>query len=323
VVTATVWNEKSAPNPRVLFDFNNVLNAYEMSYLQRCGGIENLPYAIVSLLNSQGRNWKVLRERAKESGECIIALTVRVKGQRVKVETCLKHRAMELMGWSNVICAIDDKPHEWYSTPEKKCGKKMKLDPMKKSVFKIPIARLEEKLQKQPELNPQPSPEPQLRFTSREFKYEHEGHVVTATVWNEKSAPNPRVLFDFNNVLNAYEMSYLQRCGGIENLPYAIVSLLNSQGRNWKVLRERAKESGECIIALTVRVKGQRVKVETCLKHRAMELMGWSNVICAIDDKPHEWYSTPEKKCGKKMKLDPMKKSVFKIPIRRRIQSRQ
>jgi len=37
-------------------------------------------------------------------------------------------------------------------------------------------------------------------FTEREFTYRHEGYTITATVWNEASAPDPRVLFDFNNI---------------------------------------------------------------------------------------------------------------------------
>jgi hypothetical protein len=112
-------------------------------------------------------------------------------------------------------------------------------------------------------------------------------------------------------------MSFLQKRAGVENLDYAIVSLLMTQGANFHSLKKRAKETGECILALTSRFKKQRLQAETCLKYRAMELMGWKEVICAIDDKPHEWYSNPKKKVGKKMNLDPKKKPVYKIPIKR------
>jgi hypothetical protein len=152
-------------------------------------------------------------------------------------------------------------------------------------------------------------------FTERVFEYDHEGYRIRAAVWNEHAAPDPRVLFDFNNVLNAYPMELLQKRAGVLNLPYAIVSLLMTQGANYHELKKRAEETGECIVALTARLKRKREHVETCLKYKCMKHMHWKNVICALDDKPHEWYSDPKKKVGKKLPLDPKKKAVYKIPI--------
>lgn len=150
-------------------------------------------------------------------------------------------------------------------------------------------------------------------LTERQFTYEHEGYIITATVWNEAAAPDPRVLYDFNNVLNAYSMELLQRRAEVENLPYAIVSLLMTQGTNFHSLKDRAKERGECIVALTAKLKGDRTRKETCLKYKIMKLMHWKNVICALDDKPHEWFPSPGVKLGKKLPLNPKKKPVFKI----------
>ena len=157
--------------------------------------------------------------------------------------------------------------------------------------------------------------EEKSKFTQRVFTYPHEGYTIKVTVWNEAAAPNPQVLFDYNNVLNAYELAFLQRRAHVKNLPYAIVSLLMTEGKNFQNLRERAKRTGECIMALTSKFKQRRLQAETCLKYRVMELMNWKNVICALDDKPHEWYSTPKNKVGKKLKLDPNKKPVYKILI--------
>ena len=157
------------------------------------------------------------------------------------------------------------------------------------------------------------------------------------TIWNEAAAPDPKVLFDYNNVLNAYPMELLAKQARVTGLPYAIVSLLMTQGDNFNNLRERAKNTGECIIALTAKIKGNRVKVETSLKYVAMKKMHWENVQCAIDDKPHEWYHsdsnisqsrkldssysskdrTFENKREKpiKLSLDSTKKNVFKVKI--------
>lgn len=153
------------------------------------------------------------------------------------------------------------------------------------------------------------------RFTERNISYDHNGFKIGMTIWNESSAPDPRVLFDYNNVLNAYTMEQLQKAGGIENLPYAIVSLLRTRGNNYMNLRERAKDTGECIIAVTAILKGNRVEAETSLKHRVIGIMGWKNVLFGIDDKPHEWYKNPQTPRGKKLKLSANKKPVYKVPI--------
>lgn len=152
-------------------------------------------------------------------------------------------------------------------------------------------------------------------FTEREFTYKHNGYLITATVWNEASAPDPIVLYDYNNVLNAYTMEELQKEGGLQNLPYAIVSLIGGKGQYFQNLMDRAKEKNECIVALTAKIRGDRVNTETCLKYVAMKKMHWKNVKWAVDDKPHEWYKTPTNKVGKKIKLDENKKDVYRIPI--------
>ena len=127
--------------------------------------------------------------------------------------------------------------------------------------------------------------------TTREFTYAHRGYVVTATVWNEAAAPDPRILFDFNNVLNAYTMRELHAAAKtFPGAPYAIVSLLSSKGLNFAALGQRAAETGECIVALTVKIRGNRVESETGIKHSAMKRMHWAGVEHAIDDKPHEWH---------------------------------
>ena len=154
-----------------------------------------------------------------------------------------------------------------------------------------------------------------MPLTTRTFTYLHQGYTVLATVWNEASALDPLVLFDYNNVLNAYPMEYLQKQAGVIGCRYAIVSLLITQGRNFEGLRERARQTGECIVALTVKVNGNREVFETGLKYRAMQLMHWHHAICALDDKPHEWYAPNQKKKGKRVKLQPQKKPVFRIEI--------
>ena len=88
-----------------------------------------------------------------------------------------------------------------------------------------------------------------------------------------------------------------------------------TQGANYQNLKKRAEETGECIVAITARLKQQRKQVETSLKYQLMKKMHWENVICAIDDKPHEWYADADTKVGKKLSLDSQKKPVYKIPI--------
>ena len=151
--------------------------------------------------------------------------------------------------------------------------------------------------------------------TERVFVYQHKGFDVTATVWNAESAPDPEVLFDFNNVLNAYSMNELQRVAKVVGKPYAIVSLLMSQGKNFQDLKRRASETKECIIALTTKLKKNRQEVETGLKFRIIELMRWRRVSVAIDDKPHEWFNPVRKNVIRELPLDPKKEPVFMVII--------
>lgn len=133
---------------------------------------------------------------------------------------------------------------------------------------------------------------PYFEIEEREFTFEHEGFPVCVTIWNESSTPQPRVLFDYNNVLNVYTIESLQRETETSGLRYAIVSLLITKGHNFLNLRERSYQTGETIVALTCESKGDQFKVETGIKYLVTELLGWTEFQKAIDDKPHEWLST-------------------------------
>jgi hypothetical protein len=149
-------------------------------------------------------------------------------------------------------------------------------------------------------------------FTEREFTVGHKGYMLKVRVWNEHGV-DPVVLYDYNNVLNAYSLESLQKAARTKQEPYAIVSLLMTQGANFHGLRNRAKETGETIVAVTAKIKGDRKSVETGLKYQVMLKMHWTRVKCALDDKPHEWYSTDEQKKPPKLPLDPRKKPVYRI----------
>jgi len=153
-------------------------------------------------------------------------------------------------------------------------------------------------------------------MTERVFFYEHDGYRIQATIWNE--ANNPQILFDFNNVLNAYTQNELLKASKIENMPYAIVSLLMTTGDNFKSLKEQAYRTGECIVALTAKLKGNRKQHETGLKYAVMKKLGWNKVLYAFDDKPHEWMHPRQIDIGRQdnatvLDLDPKKKPVYLI----------
>jgi hypothetical protein len=145
------------------------------------------------------------------------------------------------------------------------------------------------------------------------FSFEHRGEHIEVTVWNFNRVLQPHVLFDFNNVLNAYPLKLLQKETGTLDQPYAIVSLLMTKGHNFEGLHQRALETGECIVALTAKIKGERVKKETGLKYQVMKKLHWKNVQFAVDDKPHEWYSDSEIFATQLLSLDASKKPVYKI----------
>ena len=47
-----------------------------------------------------------------------------------------------------------------------------------------------------------------------------------------------------------------------------------------------------------------------------MKLMRWDNVECALDDKPHEWFSEVSEK-PVRLKLSHQKKSVYLIKFKK------
>jgi hypothetical protein len=110
----TIWNE-SKEKPRVLYDYDNVLNAYSLDRLARAAGTVDWPYAIVSLLATQGDNFEQLRRLSEETKQCVVAITAKFRGNRVDCETGVKYIAMCEMHWNDTVeCALDDKPHEWF-----------------------------------------------------------------------------------------------------------------------------------------------------------------------------------------------------------------
>lgn len=112
-------------------------------------------------------------------------------------------------------------------------------------------------------------------FTERLFTYPHQEYIINVTVWNEFKDPTEvEVLYDCNNVLNAYSMETLQKQARTVDKKYAIVSLLYTKGKNFLGLKEQAKRTGECIVALTAKIKGNRKMVETGLKYKVMKKIG-------------------------------------------------
>lgn len=153
-------------------------------------------------------------------------------------------------------------------------------------------------------------------WTERNTSFKHEGYIVSVSIWNEHSTPNPQILFDYNNVLNAYDPAVLRTAAGVPDVPYAIVSLLRTRGDNYEALRQRSISTGETIVALTVKIHGEKERVETCMKYKAMGLLRWKSKW-AFDDKPHEWYSKPHSKPNlSPLKLDKNKKPVYMIPLK-------
>ena len=120
------------------------------------------------------------------------------------------------------------------------------------------------------------------------------------------------VLYDFNNVLNAYPMEVLQEAADTVDQPYAIVSLLRTEGRNYLSLRERAIKTRECIVALSSKIRENRAMIETNIKYKIIKMLHWKNVMCALDDKPHEWQGEKSKE-PEQLKLDVHKKPVYLI----------
>lgn len=151
-------------------------------------------------------------------------------------------------------------------------------------------------------------------FTERSFTYPHNGYIVNATIWNE--IKDPHVLYDYNNVLNTFTLETLEKAANTEGKEYAIVSLLRTKGDNYNDLKQMAMEDGECIVALTLKFRGNRVKIETGLKYKVIKLLRWKNVECALDDKPHEWYSDTCKK-SQDLKLDHHKKPVYMVKLKK------
>ena len=146
----------------------------------------------------------------------------------------------------------------------------------------------------------------------RTFTYPHKEHIIDVTIWNETE--NPLVLYDFNNVLNAHTLEKLQSVARTKDKPYAIVSFLHTKGKNFIALKQRAQDTGECIVALTSKLKGNKKWIETGLKNKVINLMEWENVECAIDDKPHEWYDNKNSR-SVKLRLNPQKKQVYLVKL--------
>jgi len=150
-----------------------------------------------------------------------------------------------------------------------------------------------------------------------EFSIKNNTIDFDVTVWNECKS-SPIVCFDFNNVLNAYTMKELVETAKFYNSSYAIVSLLHGKGRNYWDLYRRSKETGECIVAITLKDKSQRRQLkhaETSLKWTVIRALKWNDVEWALDDKPHEWKNPEKELQAKPLKLDPTKKDVYKIKI--------
>lgn len=147
------------------------------------------------------------------------------------------------------------------------------------------------------------------------FQFDHLGYTVDVTVWNKTSVEQPLVLFDFNNVLNAYELDFLQQQSNTQNQPYAIVSLLVGKGKNFQSLKQRALDTGECIVALTCKTTGGKLgrhQFEQGVKLRVMIILNWHKAMVALDDKPHEWLPRGAP-LPKPLKLDPSKKPIYKV----------
>lgn len=155
-----------------------------------------------------------------------------------------------------------------------------------------------------------------LPWTERNISFKHEGYIVNVSIWNEHSTPDPQILFDYNNVLNAYEPEVLRTSAGVPDVPYAIVSLLRTRGDNYEALRQRSISTGETIVAITVKIQGEKERVETCIKYKVMLLLRWKSKW-AFDDKPHEWYSKPHSKPNLyPLKLDKNKKPVYMLLLK-------
>ena len=154
-----------------------------------------------------------------------------------------------------------------------------------------------------------------MSVPEKTFSFDHQGEQIDVTVWNFTKQLQPHVLFDYNNVLNTYSLETLQKVAGAQNKSYAVVSLLMTKGDNFLALKQRSLETGECIVALTAKIKGDRVKKETGLKYTAMKKLHWQAVEFAVDDKPHEWYDDifPTHL----LPLDPLKKPVYKVVLKK------
>jgi len=152
-------------------------------------------------------------------------------------------------------------------------------------------------------------------FSERRTSFQHEGYSIKVSIWNEHGVV-PQILFDYNNVLNAYTPEQLRTAANVPDVPYAIVSLLRTTGDNYEALKQRAQTTGETIVALTVKIHGQKEKVETCMKYKAMKLLRWGTVKWAFDDKPHIFYSKPNQVKPQPLPLDHNKKPVYLIPIK-------
>lgn len=147
----------------------------------------------------------------------------------------------------------------------------------------------------------------------QEKSFDYKGHLVDVSIWNYTKTPI--ILFDYNNVLNVYSRETLCESANISTEhPYAIVSYLLGKGENYENLHKRALETGECIVAITARVKENRHDFETGLKTATVKKLHWNTPILAFDDKPHEWTSDPTKKT--KLNLDNTKKDVYKIILK-------
>lgn len=115
------------------------------------------------------------------------------------------------------------------------------------------------------------------------------GYVVVAyvTVWNMPSTA-PKVALDYNNVLNVFEVKEVLEATGLIGASYAIVSFLKGKGDNFKALKERAKTTGECIVAVTADITNQDKR---SIKYEAIKALKWTDIIkWAVDDQPHMWY---------------------------------
>ena len=144
------------------------------------------------------------------------------------------------------------------------------------------------------------------------FTLDHNGYLFQVTAWNLDACKNPKILFDYNNVLNVYTRQELLKAAKLEPQPYAIVSLLMTTGENFQSLKKQAQETKECIVAVTAKIKGNRQAVETGLKYAVMKKLHWS-AMAAFDDKPHEWFSPEGKYQYRQLKLDAQKKPVYVI----------